>query len=110
VEVTALSNSRKLAPRPPGDYELAFFAELEAGCPECGSRRVRRWFDRGARVWGGELICRRDCPTWQPGSGVTGHSVAAAAASRTGRLRYFAFGDGSASGGACVTAAARGGR
>lgn len=77
-----MSNSRKLPPREPDTVELAFKAELEKGCPGCGSRVVTGKF-RGR--WEYTLRCKPECSSHTGKLGeFTGHSIAAAAAERAG--------------------------
>jgi hypothetical protein len=96
-----MSNRVKLKPRPPDEDERAFRDELLKGCPQCGSRKVSGKF-RGRWEW--TLHCPETCPSHaRPQDGFTGHTIAAAAASRVG-LGYRAI-DGTA-GGVVVAATA----
>ena len=107
-----MSNTRKLAPRPPDETEAAFRDALrDAGCPDCGSRKVVGRYDRQAGVWDFGIRCEPDCPSHADRG--KAHAIAArateTAGKRTGQpLAYRAFGDGSASGGAVLAGIRRG--
>ena len=97
-----MSNTRRLPPRPPDTIELAFRAELEKGCPGCGSRTVTAKF-KGR--WEYTIRCREDCPSWTGVlGGFTGHTIGAEAAKRAG-LAYRAI-DGT-TGGVVLAAGAK---
>jgi hypothetical protein len=82
--------------------ELAFRAELEKGCPGCGSTTVTAKF-RGR--WEYTIRCSPDCPSWTGAlSGFTGHTIGLEAAKRAG-MTYRAI-DGT-TGGVVLAAAAK---